>query len=352
MLDLIASFAPPGLEGAAFWLPLVWAALLAIAVAMYVVADGFDLGVGILFNAAANENWRDRMMLSVAPIWDGNETWLILGGGGLLAVFYLAYVILLPALYIPLFVMLIALIFRGVAFEFRFKAETSKRVWDHAFHYGSLVATFAQGVVLGAFVQGFRVEGRQFAGGTFDWFTLFSVSTGIGLVMGYGLLGATWCVMKTTGELELWSRRMAIRFLVGTLLMMAIVSAWVPFLGLQIEQRWFSWPNIAFLAPVPLLTAFTGYRLWRSLEEGGHYRPFLLAIALFLLGFLGLAVSLFPYIVPPRFTIWDASNRPESQAFALVGYAVVMPLTFIYTAYAYWVFRGKVAEDVQASGYH
>jgi cytochrome bd ubiquinol oxidase subunit II len=352
MLELITSFAPEGASGAALWLPLVWATLLAIAVAMYVVADGFDLGVGILFNAAGSENWRDRMMLSVAPIWDGNETWLILGGGGLLAVFYLAYAILLPALYIPLFVMLIALIFRGVAFEFRFKADTSKRIWDYAFHYGSLVATFAQGVVLGAFVQGFHVEGRQFAGGTFDWLSPFSLTTGVGLVLGYGLLGATWCVMKTTGELEIWARRKAFVFLVGTVVLMGIVSAWVPFLGLDIERRWFTWPNIAFLAPVPLLTAFTAYRLYRALEDGRHVAPFLLAIGLFLLGFLGLAVSLFPYIVPPRFTIWQASNTPDSQAFALVGYAVVMPLTFIYTAYAYYVFRGKVAEDVQSSGYH
>jgi cytochrome d ubiquinol oxidase subunit II len=352
MLDFIASFAPAGLSGPAFWLPLVWAGLLAVAVAMYVVADGFDLGVGILFNAARSENWRDRMMLSVAPIWDGNETWLILGGGGLFAVFYLAYAILLPALYIPLFVMLIALIFRGVAFEFRFKADTSKRVWDYAFHYGSLVATYAQGVVLGAFVQGFRVEGRRFAGGTFDWLTPFSLTTGLGLVMGYGLLGATWCVMKTTGELEIWARRKAQAFLIGTTLLMAIVSLWVPFLGLDIERRWFSWPQIAFLSPVPLLTAFTVYRIWRNLENGAHRSPFFLSIGLFLLGFLGLAVSLFPYVVPPRFTIWQAANTPYSQMFALVGYLVVMPLTFLYTAYAYYVFRGKVAEDVQSSGYH
>jgi cytochrome bd ubiquinol oxidase subunit II len=352
MFDFITAFAPPEAVGAAFWLPLVWAGLLAIAVAMYVVADGFDLGVGILFTAARSENWRDRMMLSVAPVWDGNETWLILGGGGLLAVFYLAYAILLPALYMPLLVMLIALVFRGVAFEFRFKAETSKRVWDYAFHYGSLLATFAQGIVLGAFVQGFEVEGRQFGGGTWDWFSPFSLTTGLGLVMGYGLLGATWCVMKTTGELELWARRKALQFLAGTILLMAIVSLWVPFLGVEIEQRWFRWPNIAFLAPVPVLTALTALGIYRSLESGGHYKPFVLSIVLFLLGFVGLAVSLFPYVVPPALTIWQASTTPASQAFALVGYAVVMPLTFIYTAYAYYVFRGKVAEDVQSSGYH
>ena len=227
-------------EGLAFWLPLIWAALIAVAVAMYVVMDGFDLGVGILFTAARDENWRDRMMFSVAPIWDGNETWLILGGGGLLAVFHLAYAILMPALYVPILMMLIALVFRGVAFEFRFKADRSKRVWDYAFHYGSLAATFAQGVVLGAFVQGFAVSGRQFAGGTWDFLTPFSLVTGVALVLGYGLLGATWCVMKTTGELELWARQMALRFLAGVVVAMGLVSLWVPFLGRQIEARWFS----------------------------------------------------------------------------------------------------------------
>jgi cytochrome bd ubiquinol oxidase subunit II len=338
--------------GLAFWLPLIWAALIAVAVAMYVIMDGFDLGVGILFNAARDENWRDRMMLSVAPIWDGNETWLILGGGGLLAVFHLAYAILMPALYVPLLTMLIALIFRGVAFEFRFKAESSKRLWDHSFHYGSLIATFAQGVVLGAFVQGFQVSGRQFAGGTWDFLTPFSLMTGISLVLGYGLLGATWCVMKTSGDLELWARQMALRFLVGVVVAMGIVSLWVPFLGRDIEVRWFSWPNIAYLAPVPLVTAFTAWQLYRALENNLTYRPFFLAIALFLLGYLGLGISLFPYIVPPSLTIWQAANTVNSQLFALVGFAIVMPVTFFYTGYAYWVFRGKVAEDVQASGYH
>ena len=339
-------------QGEAFWLPVVWAGMIALAVALYVIADGFDLGVGILFNAARNENWRDRMMYSVAPIWDGNETWLVLGGGGLFAVFHLAYAMLMPALYVPILLMLTALIFRGIAFEFRFKAERAKRLWDYSFHYGSLVATFMQGVVLGTFVQGFKVSGRSFAGSTWDWLTPFSLMTGVGLIFGYGLLGATWCVMKTTGELEIWARRMALRFLLGTIIAMAIVSAWVPFLGLKIEARWFSWPNIAFLWPVPLVTAYTAWRIYRSLEEGGHYRPFLLTIALFLLGYLGLGISLFPYIVPPDVTIWQAANTPKSQAFTLVGFAIVMPLTLAYTAYSYWVFRGKVPEDVRAAGYH
>ena len=339
-------------EGLAFWLPLVWAWFLAFAVAMYVVMDGFDLGVGILFNAARSENWRDRMMFSVAPIWDGNETWLVLGGGGLFAVFHLAYAVLMPALYVPLLTMLLALVFRGVAFEFRFKAEASKRVWDYAFHYGSLVATFAQGVVLGAFIQGFAVEGRSFAGGTFDFLTPFSVFTGVSLVLGYGLLGATWCVMKTTGELEIWARRMALRFLALVIVAMAVVSLWTLFLGRDIQLRWFAWPNILILAPVPLLTALVAWGIYRTLESGRHVWPFVLSIGLFLLGFLGLAVSLFPYLVPPRMTIWQVSNTVSSQLFALTGFAIVMPMTFAYTAYAYWVFRGKVAEDVLAGGYH
>src|SRR5829696_3747867 len=252
-------------QGLAFWLPLIWAWFIAFAVAMYVIVDGFDLGVGILFKAARDENWRDRMMFSVAPIWDGNETWLVLGGGGLLAVFHLAYAILMPALYLPLFAMLIALIFRGVAFEFRFKAESSRLIWDYAFHYGSLVATFAQGVVLGAFVQGFANNGRAFTGGTFDFLTPFSLLTGVALILGYGLLGATWCVMKTTGELELWARRMAVRFLVGVILAMAIVSMWVPFLGREIESRWFSRPFLLvpplFLFVLPLFSLFSPSRL-------------------------------------------------------------------------------------------
>ena len=320
-------------EGLAFWLPLIWAGLLAVAVAMYVIADGFDLGVGILFKAAGSENWRDRMMFSVAPIWDGNETWLILGGGGLFAVFHIAYAVLMPALYVPIILMLVALIFRGVAFEFRFKAERSKFLWDNAFFFGSLLATFFQGMVLGTFVQGFSTDGRQFTGDTFDFLTPFSVLTGLSLICGYGLLGATWCVMKTTGELEIWARRMAVRFLLATVLAMAVVSVWVPFLGRQIETRWFTWPNIAFLAPIPLITAYVVYRLFRDLEEGRHLRPFFLAIALFLLGYLGLGVSLFPYIVPPSLTIWDTANTVNSQLFALVGFAIVLPMTFVYTAY-------------------
>jgi cytochrome d ubiquinol oxidase subunit II len=341
----------PDTAGMAFWLPLVWSGLIAVAVAMYVIMDGFDLGVGILFTIPAEEGWRDRMMLSVAPIWDGNETWLILGGGGLLAVFPLAYALLLPALYIPLIVMLIALVFRGVAFEYRFKSDRVKGLWNRSFHYGSLVATFAQGMVLGAFVQGFTVDGRSFAGGTWEWLTPFSVLTGASLVAGYGLLGATWLVMKTEGELEAWARRWAERFLYAVIVGMAAVSLWVPFLSAEIADRWFSWPNIVMLLPVPAVTGLAAVGLWLSLRRGSTHRPFVLSILLFLLGFLGLGISLFPNLVPPDVTIWEASADPSAQLFALVGFAVVMPVILTYTAYTYWVFRGKVsAEDGEA--YH
>lgn len=340
-------------EGLAFWLPVIWAGVLAVAVIMYVIADGFDLGVGILFDAADEKNWRDRMMFSVAPIWDGNETWLILGGAGLFCVFSLAYAILMPALYMPMLIMVIALVFRGIAFEFRFKAEASQRIWDNSFHYGSFVATFAQGIVLGAFVQGFHVteNGRAFAGGAWDWLTPFSLMTGVGLVCGYGLLGATWLVMKTTGDLEAWARRKAVGYLLKTMGCMAVISLWVPFLGRGIQDRWFAFPNFLFLAPIPILTVYMAFRLLIALEDDKQNEPFFLTIGLFLLGFLGLGVSLFPYLVPPNLTIWHLANTPEAQLFVALGYIVALPVTFAYTAYAYWVFRGKVAEEIVGGGY-
>lgn len=341
-----------GLEGPAFWLPLAWAGLISVAIVMYVLLDGFDLGVGILFRSARERRFRDRMMLSVAPIWDGNEIWLILGGAGLFAVFPLAYALLMPALYIPVIVMLLALIFRGVSFEFRFKAERSQFLWDGAFYAGSLVATFSQGVVLGAFVQGIATVDGTVTAGRFDWLSPFALLTGAGLVAGYGLLGATWVVMKCEDDIEAFGRRRARQFLVATIVLMAAVSAVVPFLGTEIQQRWFAWPNIAFLSLVPVLTALVAFALWRSLaDETARARPFLLSLCLFLLGFLGLAISLFPYAVPPSVTIWDAAAHPSAQMFVLVGAVIVVPVVLAYTAYTYWVFRGKVSEDI-AQGYH
>ena len=327
---------------------MVWAAIIAFAVFMYVLLDGFDLGLGILFPLMKDEAERDIAMNSVAPIWDFNETWLVLGAAGLFGAFPLAYAALLPAFYLPILVMLIALVFRGVAFEFRFKVHAHKPLWSRSFFFGSLLATFAQGVVLGTFVHGVRVVDGQYAGGPFDWLKPFSLMTGLALVAGYALLGATWLIAKSIGRLHDWAQRTAIRLIVVVIAFMALVSLWVPFLSDEIATRWFSWPNIAYLSPVPLLVAACGFGLWRSVRRarGRELAPFLLAMALFLLGFLGLAISLWPNLIPPDISIWEAAAPRSSQLFLLVGMLILLPVLLGYVAYTYWVFRGKVAEDV------
>jgi cytochrome d ubiquinol oxidase subunit II len=325
---------------------LIWFGIIAFGILMYVLLDGFVLGIGILFPTTQSEEDRDVMMNSVAPIWDGNETWLVLGGTGLLAVFPVAYSVVLPALYLPFIVMLLALVFRGVAFEFRFKADKSRYLWNLAFFVGSWVATFAQGVVIGAFVQGFRVVRGQFAGGTFDWLTPFSLITGLALVAGYALLGATWLIMKTEGPLQDHVRRLAVPLLIAVLVFIAVISLWVPFLSPRIYERWFPWPNIVLLSPAPILTAVCGYYLWQGVRQGWTYAPFLLAMGLFLLGYAGLAISIWPSIVPPDISFWEAAAPLETQLFLLVGTLFLIPIILIYTIYSYWTFRGKITRDV------
>jgi cytochrome d ubiquinol oxidase subunit II len=330
-------------------LALVWTAILALAVLMYVVMDGFDLGIGILFPVLRNKDHRDTMLNSIAPVWDGNETWLVLGGGGLMAVFPLAYSILMTAFYAPLIAMLLALVFRGVAFEFRFRDERHKRYWDWAFSAGSILATFCQGIVLGAFIQGIAVEGRFYAGGWYDWLTPFSIFTGLSLIGGYALLGANWLVMKTAGDLQIASRKIARPLLWIVVGAVAIVSLWTPLLNDAIAQRWFSWPNIAYLSPVPILVTLVALGIDRSLAKSGEKAPFILSLILFILSYLGLGISLFPNVVPPHIDIWQAAAPDESLSFLLVGASVLLPLTLGYTIYVYWVFRGKTAAD---AGYH
>jgi len=327
----------------------IWTFILAVAVFMYVLLDGFDLGVGILFPFAPDDRARDLMMASVAPIWDGNETWLVLGGVALFAAFPLAFAIIMPALYFPILAMLLGLIFRGVAFEFRHAAHTSRRHWDRSFFWGSLVATFAQGCVLGKFVQGFEVSGRHYVGTSWDWVDPFVLAVGLGLVFGYTLLGAAWLVMKTEGPLQDWARRKARASLFGVLAFIAMVSLWTPFVDPRIADRWFAWPNIALLAPVPLATAGLAWWLWHGLTRGREVAPFFAALGLFAMCYLGLGISLFPYVVPPSITLWDAAAAPQSQAFLLVGTLFLLPVIFTYTGWSYWVFRGKVRAD---SGYH
>ena len=327
-------------------LPLIWGAIIATAVLLYVLLDGFDLGVGILFPFAPSDKCRDRMMNSIAPFWDGNETWLVLGGGGLFAAFPLAYSIVMPALYVPVILMLICLIFRGVAFEFRFKADTSRKIWDYAFHFGSLGAAFLQGMILGGIVQGIEIEGRAFAGGAFDWLTGFSVMTGFGVVAGYTLLGATWTYMKADGELQIWARQSARYVFIYVVGFMAIVSLWVPFLDNDIDQRWFGGNNLYYLLPIPVVTGVLFFFLWRGLswKHDASKRdglPFLLTLGLFLMGYIGLAVSLWPTIVPYDVTLWQAAAAPESLSLMLVGVVIMLPVILAYTGWCYYVFRGK-----------
>ena len=337
-------------------LPLIWAALLAVAVFMYLLLDGFDLGLGILFPFAGTDEDRDIMMNTVAPVWDGNETWLILGGGGLFAAFPKAYAALMPAVYMPIGFMLTALIFRGVAFEFRFKASgPMRRVWDQAFHWGSVVATFAQGLVLGALVDGITLEDGRFAGGMFDWLTPFSFVTGCALIWGYVLLGATWLVIKTEGDLLVWARRVALLAAAVVLLMMVVVSLWVPALDAAAADRWglrypdVDWNRLLPLTPVPMLVAIAFGNLIRSLKRGDTYAPYLWSVALFLIGYAGLLIGIFPYLVPYGLTIHEAAAAPNSQGLLLVGAVILLPLILGYTAYVYWIFRGKVKAD---AGYH
>ena len=330
-------------------LPLIWAGLIAFAVLAYVVLDGFDLGVGILFCVEHDAHDRDTMVNSIAPVWDGNETWLVLGGGGLFAVFPLAYATILPALYPAMIGMLLALVFRGVAFEFRFRATTGwgRRAWDVSFMLGSSLAAFCQGLALGGLLQGIHVENRAYAGGWFDWLTGFTVLCGVALVVGYALLGSTWLIWRTEGALQERCRKHARAVGVAMVSLIFVVSLWTPMLNPRFEARWFGWPGILLTSPVPVLVALLSWLGWRALwNPQSHIRAFACALGLFVLCYVGLGISMFPLMVPPSITIWDAAAPHDSQLFLLVGASVLIPIILAYTGYAYWVFRGKVKHGV------
>ena len=330
-------------------LTLIWALIIALGVIMYIVLDGFDLGVGILFPFAPTEDDRDIMMASIAPVWDGNETWLVLGGAALFGAFPLAYSLLLPALYVPLTLFLIGLIFRGVAFEFRAKAQTSKQAWNLSFAGGSALATFAQGVVLGSFIQGFPVVDGRPVIEPFGWLTPFSLATGAALMAGYALLGATWLLLKTKGDLQGWCYRAALPLTVAVLAAIVAVSLWTPFAQPDIAARWFAMPQFLVLLPIPAVTAGVGLALILAIRYRREALAFPCAVGLFLLSYAGLAVSLWPYAVPRSITIWQAAAPPESQLFLLVGVLMFLPLVAGYTLYSYYTFRGKVRPE---DGYH
>ncbi|WP_120995243.1 cytochrome d ubiquinol oxidase subunit II [Stutzerimonas urumqiensis] len=330
-------------------LPLIWAAVIAFGIFMYVVMDGFDLGIGILFPFIPEEENRDVMMNTVAPIWDGNETWLVLGGAGLFAAFPVAYSVVLTALYMPLIIMLVALIFRGVAFEFRFKAKRTRHLWDLAFIGGSVLATFSQGVVLGAFLNGIEVEGREFAGGAFDWFAPFPLFTGAALLVGYAMLGCGWLIMKTSAELQQRMFKLMTPLSIALLVTIALVSLWTPLAHPAIAERWFTLPNLFYFMPVPILVGVTLLALLRAIKQHREIQPFVLTLVLIVLSYTGLAISLWPNIVPPDLDFWEASAAPSSQAFTLVGTLILVPVILAYTLYSYWIFRGKVNVG---EGYH
>lgn len=332
-------------------LSLIWFVIIVFATLMYIVMDGFDLGIGILFPAVKNPESRDVMVNSVAPVWDGNETWLVLGGAALFGAFPLAYAVIVDALTIPLTLMLIGLIFRGVAFEFRFKATPAHRpFWDKAFIGGSFLATFTQGMVVGAVINGFPVVGRSYAGGPFDWLTPFTLFCGLGLVVAYALLGATWLVMKSENPLEATMRRLARCLLLALLAVIAVISLWTPLAHPAIAERWFTLPNLFWLLPVPLLVALLSLWQWRTLQHtDSHHLPFILTLGLIFLGFAGLGISIWPHIIPPSITLWQAAAPAQSQGFMLVGALLIIPIILVYTFWSYYVFRGKVQHG---EGYH
>ncbi len=326
-------------------LPLIWGGLVALAVFIYVLLDGFDLGCGILFPFAGSDKDRSRIMNSIAPFWDGNETWLVLGGGGLFAAFPVAYGIIMSGLYLPVIFMLFGLIMRGVAFEFRFKATTHRYVWDAFFFIGSIVAAFLQGVMLGALIQGMEASNRLYTGGPFDWFTPFALVCGVAVVIGYALLGSTWLVIKTEHNLQVWARKVSGWMLYALVAAMIVVTVFMYFSDIDAVGNWFSMPSILYLAPMPIIVALLFFVMRKDLTGEREYRPFLLTAALFLMGYIGVCSAIFPYIVPYQMTIYEAAAADTSLSFMLVGAGIMLPIILSYTAFAYYTFKGKTDHE-------
>lgn len=326
-------------------LPLIWGGLIALSVFIYVLLDGFDLGCGILFPFAGSDKNRSRIMNSIAPFWDGNETWLVLGGGGLFAAFPVAYGIIMSGLYLPVIFMLFGLIMRGVAFEFRFKATSHRYVWDYFFFIGSLLAAFLQGVMLGALVQGMEASNRLYTGGPFDWLTPFSLMCGVAVVIGYALLGSTWLIIKTEHKLQVWARKVSGWMLSALVVSMVVVTIFMYFSGIAALEGWFSFPGLLYLAPMPVIVVVLFFLMRKDLTGEREYRPFLLTAALFLMGYIGVCSAIFPYIVPYQMTIYEAAAADTSLSFMLIGAGIMLPIILSYTAFAYYTFKGKTDHE-------
>lgn len=323
------------------FLILTWATIISLIIMMYVLLDGFDLGVGILFPWIKKSEFRDIMMSTVVPVWDGNETWLVFGAAALYAAFPIAYGILLPTLYMPIMILLVALIFRGVAFEFRFKAHKSQFIWDIAFAAGSILAAFIQGIILGTFVKGYGTH-LPLSHAPYHWFSPFTIFTGIAVLCGYALLGATWLIIKTHGILQERMYKAAKILLPLVAFFLISVSIWTPIVEPQVMHRWFSLPNLYYLSPLPILTILIVFYNFYCLQKKKERLPFILTIGLFVLSYIGFCISAWPYIIPHVLPVWEAAAPPSTLKFILVGAAIILPILFIYTLYSYHVFRGKV----------
>ncbi|TCM66430.1 cytochrome bd-I ubiquinol oxidase subunit 2 apoprotein [Acinetobacter calcoaceticus] len=331
-------------------LSLIWVVIIAIGVLIYVVLDGFDLGIGILFPFLKGQQERDVMMNTVAPVWDGNETWMVLGGASLYAAFPLVYATVLSALYMPITIMVVALIFRGVAFEFRFKANKSKHWWDKAFIGGSILASFFQGVILGAYIQGIKVENNMYAGGGLDWLSAFSLFTGLGVVVLYAALGCAWLIFKTETNIQDKMYELMPKLLILLFVIFGCVSLYTPLAHPEIAQRWFNQAHLIYFSPVPLLVIFFTWKALRACKLRQELSPFGYTLALVFLAYTGFIISLWPYIIPPSITIWQAASPESSQLFTLIGALILIPIILMYTGLSYWVFRDKVR--IGDEGYH
>lgn len=331
-------------------LSLIWIVIIALGVLIYVVLDGFDLGIGILFPFVNDRQERDVMMNTVAPVWDGNETWMVLGGAGLFAAFPLVYSTVLSALYMPITLMVIALIFRGVAFEFRFKANRTRKLWDQAFIWGSIIASFLQGVILGAYIQGIKTTSGIFTGGGLDWLTPFSLFTGLGVIVLYATLGCGWLIFKTDARVQEHMYKIMPKFIIFLFIIFGVVSIYTPMVNEQIAQRWFSQPQIWYFSPVPILVILFTVLALRACKHRKEFAPFTYTLALVFLAYTGFLISLWPYIIPPSVTIWQAAAPQSSQLFALIGALILIPIILFYTGLSYWIFRDKVR--IGDDGYH
>jgi cytochrome bd ubiquinol oxidase subunit II len=321
---------------------VVWAAIIALCLLFYVVLDGFDLGIGIVFPLFPDERERDLMMNTVAPVWDGNETWLVLGGAALFGAFPLVYATVLSALYLPLVAMLACLILRGVSFEIRGKASRTKHLWDLAFIGGSTGAAFFQGIALGAFIQGIPLANGEFSGDAFGWLTPFTLLTGCGLVATYALLGCCWLVAKTEADLQRRLHRLVWPLTLVLIVFMLAVTIWTPLQEPDVAARWFSAQWFHRMLPAPFLVALCAYLMRRAARERHHTRPFILATSFVVLGYAGLLATLWPYAIPSSVTLWQAAAPERSLTFTLKGAVVILPIIIAYTMFGYWVFRGKV----------